>query len=709
MKKWILGLLTALLLISCCAGALAAEAMDITDDCTFKVSYTSRKYTSMTDGKYTTYWESKKANNPWVQVTAPAGMPIHGLYLCFSKMPETWEVQVDNGNGWETYYVGNDDFYHVYVPMQEGFTQVRVYCTLEKKFVMGFNEFFVLSAGDVPDWVQRWEPTHEKADILFLSAHPDDELIFFGGGIPTYAAEQQRKVVVAYLSYSNTTRRSELLNGLWHMGVRNYPVIGEFRDAYAKNLKTSYKNAGGEKKVMEYVVGLYRKYQPEVVVTHDVNGEYGHKQHMMVAEVAQKAYDVAATEEEYLESFLEYGTWQVKKLYLHLWPENQIMFDWTVPLQSMNGKTGIQLAEEAYAMHVTQAGSGMSVTETGAEYDNRIFGLARTTVGEDVRKDDFLENIYDPASYVPITPTPSPVPTATPAPAYAALLPQLNEKGFLDEGEFIYSSEEEGLYIFIDQTCKVIIQRRYDSTQPLTWFEADIWSDVEAGEMLKTIQYDPEKMGKVRVDASENAIKNKTVFAMNTDYYTYRVSVTNSRRTGVVIRDGKILYDDPYDTMVDYFPNLDTLAFYPDGSMDVHASCELSAQDYIDRGAYAVYSFGPYLIRDGKLSEKAYTSADTKNPRCAIGMVEPGHYVAIMCEGRLSRSGGVSVGQLAKLMRAKGCEVAFNLDGGQTAVMVFMGKQLNQIGKYDGKTSARPTSEILGIGFSEQVGIYEVQ
>lgn len=30
---------------------------------------------------------------------------------------------------------------------------------------------------------------------------------------------------------------------------------------------------------------------------------------------------------------------------------------------------------------------------------------------------------------------------------------------------------------------------------------------------------------------------------MNTDYYTYRVAVNNNRHTGVVIRDGRILYD----------------------------------------------------------------------------------------------------------------------------------------------------------------------
>ncbi|NCB36699.1 MAG: hypothetical protein EOM58_11740 [Clostridia bacterium] len=47
--------------------------------------------------------------------------------------------------------------------------------------------------------------------------------------------------------------------------------------------------------------------------------------------------------------------------------------------------------------------------------------------------------------------------------------------------------------------------------------------------------------------------------------------------------------------------------------------------------------------------------------------------------------------------------MAFNLDGGQTAVMVFMGQQLNKIGIYDGKTNSRPTSEVLGIGHSDQV------
>lgn len=713
MKKWLMALLTLLALSL--SVAFAAEANDITEDCKFKVCSSGRKYTLMTDKKYTSYWESNKIKTPWIAITAPEGKPIAGLYVCFGNMPESWEIQTsDDGKDWFTAVPGDTRFLHAYVALPQPAQHVRLAVTSEKKTALRINDLFVLSEGDLPDWVQVWQPTEEKADILFLSTHPDDELIFFGGAIPTYAVEQQRKVVVAYFTRSNTTRSSELLNGLWHMGVRTYPVIGNFKDSYAKSLKAAYKSAGGKGKVNEWIVGLYRQYKPEVVVTQDTNGEYGHKQHMMIADAAQNCIALAANEDEFTASTIAYGTWQVKKLYLHLYPENQITFDWTVPLKSMNGATGIELAEEAYTLHKTQASSGMSVTETGTKYDNRVFGLAFTTVGEDVRKDDFLENIYDaPGSYDAAANNVEATPAPTEVPAYMAHMPALNAKGFLDEGEYLYSSEDEGLWIYVNQTSKVIIQRKYDATQPLTWFEADLYGDLDAGEMLRTVQNDPEKMGKVRVDATETAKKHNVVFAMNTDYYTYRVAVNNNRHTGIVIRDGRILYDDPYtekQVTNSMFPNLDMLAFMPDGSLKVYHSWEKTAQEFIDEGVQTVYSFGPYLLLDGKVSERAYANNENKNPRCAIGMVEPGHYVAIMCEGRLKRSAGVTISYLAKMMRAKGCQVAFNMDGGQTAVMVFMGKQLNQIGAYDGgKTNSRPTSEVLGFGTSEQAGTYEVQ
>ncbi len=713
MKKFLTGLLLTMLLLGAASLALAAEAVDITGDCKFKLCSTSRKYDYMTDKKYTTYWESKKVKNPYIILTAPEDRPIAGLYICFGNMPAAWEVQVsDDGKDWFRAVEGDTRFLHSYVALPEPSRYVRVIVPTEKAYALRINEIYALSEGSLPDWVQIWQPTHEKADIMFISTHPDDELIFFGGAIPTYAVEQGRRVVVAYFSTSNTSRSSELLNGLWHMGVRNYPVLGTFRDTKTTGgLPGAYKAVGGKAKVHEWFVGLYRQYQPEVVVVQDVDGEYGHTQHILVSESAYEAIAIAADEDQYTDLTVAWGTWEVKKFYRHLWPEQQIIFDWNVPLASMNGYTGLELADEAFRIyHKTQAASGFNVLETGAEYDNRVFGLVYSTVGDDVMHNDFLENI----ELSETAPTPAPVEEEEP-PRYAHLLPPLNARGFLDEGEFVYSSEDEGLWIFIDETTRIIIERKYDATQPLTWFEADIWTDVEAGEMLQSIWNDPDRTTRVRVDAAETALRHGIVFAMNTDYFTYRVDVDASgRRTGVVVRDGVILYDDPYTeqkaNISGMFPNLDMCAFFPDGRMEVYRSYEVTAQELVDNGAYMVYSFGPYLLKDGKLSAAAYNSSESKNPRCAIGMVEPGHYVAIMCEGRLARSEGVTVSYLAKLMRAKGCQVAFNLDGGQTAVMIFMGKQINRIGAYDGgKTNSRRTCEVMGVGYSDQVGVYEVK
>ncbi|MBQ3704955.1 MAG: PIG-L family deacetylase [Clostridia bacterium] len=402
---WELLLLAAVLLMIGRAGA--EEAPDLTKECTFRMCSTKWNESLMIDGKYTSYWESNEIRNPWITISSET--PMYGLYICFRQMPATFEIQVPETDEegkvtWVRLLDGDSRFYHTYYPL-EGEQSIRICSTVEKKQKMGVNEIYVFGKGNVPDWVQRWEETEEKADILFFSAHPDDEMIFLGGAIPTYAGERGKRVIVAYLSYSNTTRRSEALNGLWTMGVRHYPVFGSFRDAYSKKVTQAYSNAG-KKKVLSWVTELYRKYQPEVVVTHDLNGEYGHGQHKMIADAAVQGYELAADPEKYPESAAKYGTWQVRKLYVHLYGENDQLtkFDWTVPLESFGGKTGLEVASEAYALHKTQERAEvkidgqwhrLSVEVTGAAYDNTAFGLYASRVGPDVKHDDFLENIQE--------------------------------------------------------------------------------------------------------------------------------------------------------------------------------------------------------------------------------------------------------------------------------------------------------------------------
>ena len=739
MKKWLV-LFCAVLCMILSAAASAETAQDMVSRCTLKSNNSRYRFTKLMDGKYSTYWQTTEVVNPFLAITAPKKEKICGLYLCLTDMPSAYEIQVKQKGKWVKYADGNTDFHHWYCELP-GVDEARIYVTGKGKYNLCLTELKVLGAGDVPADIQRWQPTVEKADLLFVVAHPDDDLIFMGGAIPTYAVERGNQVAVAYLTYSSNMRRHELLNALWSMGVRNYPIIGSFTDRYRKEVKDAYKTCGGASVVNSWLVSMFRQYQPEVIVTHDPKGEYGHGQHKMLADACETAFDQCNDETADRASYKKYGARQPKKLYEHLnggSSDARIRLDWSVPLASLGGITGFQAAERAFTYHVSQQGTKYDVTNSGVKYSNEVFCLVRSRVGKDTAKNDFLENITElggPRVTPTPTPTPTPVPSPTPVPEadtaaeeepavqsgpvvvehttaggieFPANYPELNSKGFLDEGEYIYADEKAGLYLYVGQTLRVVIERRFDKKKTVTRFEAEIWTDVAAGELPKNLVWNPDKLFSDRVNASKTAAKYKTVFATNADYYTYRRGSGNGRPMGVEIRDGDVLFDSRYDRETTFFPNLDTVAFYPDGSINVHSSVEMSAAEYLRNNAYLVYSFGPYLIRDGEMSDRALNARDSKQPRYGFGMVEPGHHVAILCEGRLKRSKGVNLTELAEYLLDKGCTEAINLDGGQTAVMVFMGQQLNLIGKYDGKTAPRSTNEILGFGYSEKVGEIDI-
>ena len=388
-------LLIALLLPLIALGE--GEAEDITRHCTVTGSDGSANAARMTDGRITTRWKAFNRGDGWAEITANRDEWLIGaVYVRFNAAPEAWEARVPDGAGWRTVYASTDPFLHDTVVLDEPAHCLRIFCP-DAERRLEIAELTVYGPGTLPAGLQHWEPTHEKADILFLAAHADDELIFFGGAIPTYAAERRVRVVVAYLVNCGIERQHELLDGLWSMGVRNYPVIGPFRDRYSTSLDRAMSQMGGTRRVRAWVVSLIRRLRPEVVVTHAWGGEYGHGQHQAASHTAVRAWEFAANPENYRDSAAQYGTWQVKKLYLHLWTENEIVMDWSVPLQSLGGVTGLEAAIRAFEFHVTQHTSGMDVIHTGARYDNTRFGLYASTVGPDLVGGDFLENI-DPGA-----------------------------------------------------------------------------------------------------------------------------------------------------------------------------------------------------------------------------------------------------------------------------------------------------------------------
>ncbi len=289
--------------------------------------------------------------------------------------------------------------------------------------------------------------------------------------------------------------------------------------------------------------------------------------------------------------------------------------------------------------------------------------------------------------------------------------PALNEAGYLDEGEYVYENAETGIWRYCSGTLKIEIIRRTE-TEPdrLIWYEAEVWSRKE------TFGFVTNEPGKHFSSADwpvNVAGKNGAVLAINGDYASNRWNNTHypkeRYKVGILLRDGEIMSSETRKSGNTSFPNLDTLAIYPDGNMEVHDSRELTAEEYQERGAVDVLAFGPWLIRDGEMNPNLGKFAvSNRNPRTALGMIAPGHYIAVMVEGRHKQSKGCTLTRLAEMLADRGCGMAFNMDGGETSCILFMGKQICTVGSASSKKGyARKEPEFLAIGTSALVEGYE--
>lgn len=306
-------------------------------------------------------------------------------------------------------------------------------------------------------------------------------------------------------------------------------------------------------------------------------------------------------------------------------------------------------------------------------------------------------------------PKPSPVPTPapTPEPPFDAesVLPPRTVEGFLaaDAGtdEFMYTDEKRGVWFYLTPSLSIDIRRHEDKSNknnPVVWFEADIYASPDSP-MTAYLTEGKKYQGKAYSSPVELAKKNRVVLAFADDNFGDRWN--GGSRTGVIVRNGQIIGENTVADGKGKFPNLEVLALFNDGSMKTFASDAYTAQEYIDMGAVSTYAFGPILIQNGELSK--YMLLDSyytyREPRCAIGMIEPYHYYLLVVKGRSADSKGAYLTWLADNMLSHGVVEGMNLDGGGTAALVFMGKILN----WTSEKELRQTTSITGFGVSDWV------
>jgi exopolysaccharide biosynthesis protein len=189
---------------------------------------------------------------------------------------------------------------------------------------------------------------------------------------------------------------------------------------------------------------------------------------------------------------------------------------------------------------------------------------------------------------------------------------------------------------------------------------------------------------------SQIAAENDAIFAINGDYYGFRSD-------GIIIRNGIIYRDIPARTGI---------AFYKDGSLKIYDETQTSAQALLDEGVWNTLSFGPALVENNAAAANLDNvsidknignhSIQGKNPRTGVGIIDNNHFVFVVVDGRSpGYSRGATLTEFAQIFQDLGCTDAYNIDGGGSSTMYFMGRVVNNP---LGKNKERGTSDILYVG-----------
>lgn len=221
----------------------------------------------------------------------------------------------------------------------------------------------------------------------------------------------------------------------------------------------------------------------------------------------------------------------------------------------------------------------------------------------------------------------------------------------------------------------------------ITYYVADV--QVSDASLIQSAFADNSFGRNITEDTSDIAADHEAVFAINGDYYGFRSD-------GVIIRNG-ILYRNE--------PAREAVALYADGTMAAYDEEEVSAETLLANGVLQTLSFGPALIQSGVLVQDldnvkidtnfGNRSISSSNPRTGIGMISPNHYVFVVVDGRSDESRGMTLDEFAQVFDDLGATEAYNLDGGGSSTMYFMGRVVNNP---QGKQEERGVSDILYLG-----------
>ncbi len=219
-------------------------------------------------------------------------------------------------------------------------------------------------------------------------------------------------------------------------------------------------------------------------------------------------------------------------------------------------------------------------------------------------------------------------------------------------------------------------------SKPIVYYIADIYiKDITSFRTGVALDYKDQNKGERKNVMSTLLLSqfSKSLIAISGDNFAFH--------DGIVVRNGI-----EWQKILPVYGDICVL--YYDGTMETYPQTLKRADvDAIyAKKPYQIWTFGPQLLVDGQVPTQFANGK--ANPLSSIGYYEPGHYCFILADGRQKDySWGLTYPQLAQIYYDLGCKVAFNLDGGDTAVMTYMGQWRSQ----PEEASPRDTSDIIYI------------
>jgi len=242
------------------------DATDLTDQCEITLPERSESFLyRFTDGRYNSRVSFTKDETLTIAVPDEAA----GLYVAWYTAPESALVEMlDSSEAVISTTTASTELLNDYYIVPEGCASIRI--SGEKAFAI--SELSVYDTETPPDALSIMAAQKTQPEVMIVLAHTADEAYYFGSLLPYCRSDD---VAVVFLMAYSREAQQEAIELQYSIGSRMQPIFAGFTYFRSYMDNDQMYAVMDEDEITEYMLRLVRKYQPNVLITHDIAGEDG--------------------------------------------------------------------------------------------------------------------------------------------------------------------------------------------------------------------------------------------------------------------------------------------------------------------------------------------------------------------------------------------------------------------------------------------------